>query len=511
MKKSLWYVIKIWLAVLLILAAVFPLQGAVFAQQTGGNGPEVDPELLAEASRSDSLDFLIVFGGQVDLSAAYELDWSARGWYVYETLTAASNGAQAEVRAYLDQEGISYQAFWVQNVIAVTGATQAAFEGLFTFTEIEALRVNAEVRLVEPLEILAADNRNADRAVESNMLHINADDAWALGYDGAGLVVGSIDTGVRYSHETLVDQYRGALGGGGFDNNYSWWDAVDDQIIPYDDHGHGTHTTGIMVGDDGANNQIGIAPGAEWIACKAIGSNGSGYDADLLACGQFMLAPTDLNGDNANPDLRPQVVNNSWGDCGRSYDDWYEATITAWEAAGIYPVFANGNASNCTYSQPPGLNTVGNPARGYNVTGVGSTGLNNGEYAIHSNWGPTDSLDTLNPNGYPDLKPQVVAPGVTIRSAVASSDTSYATMSGTSMSAPHVAGLVTLMWQAGTCLVGNYVQTETLLQDSATPIPYDTGSGEVSPNYATGWGEIDALQAVLDAKDYCGDAALVGT
>ncbi len=89
----------------------FPLQGAVSAQETGGDGPEVDPELLAEASRSDSLDFLIVFGGQVDLSAAYEMEWSARGWYVYETLKANADSAQAEVRAYLDQVGISYQAF----------------------------------------------------------------------------------------------------------------------------------------------------------------------------------------------------------------------------------------------------------------------------------------------------------------------------------------------------------------------------------------------------------------
>ena len=190
MKKPLWSVIRIWLTLLLILAAVFPLQGAVSAKETGGDGPEVDPELLAEASRSDSLDFLIVFGGQVDLSAAYEMDWSARGWYVYEILKATADSAQAEVRAYLDQVGISYQAFWVQNVIAVEGASQAAFEGLFTFAEIEALRVNAEVSLVEPVEISAAGSQNADRAVESNLIHINADDAWALGYDGAGLVVG---------------------------------------------------------------------------------------------------------------------------------------------------------------------------------------------------------------------------------------------------------------------------------------------------------------------------------
>ncbi len=510
MKRPFWQVFKIWLALLLILASVFPFQGAVFGQDSGGGGPEVDPELLDEAARSDSLDFLIIFEGQVDLSAAYAMDWETRGWYVVDTLTAAADAAQVDVRAYLDREGVSYQAFWAQNVIAVTGANRASFEGLFTFTEIDALRVNAEVSLVEPVESVEAVAAQADRAVASNLLHINADDAWALGYTGAGLVVGSIDTGVRYTHEVLVGQYRGNLGGGAFDYNYNWWDAVNGQTVAYDDHGHGSHTTGIMVGDDGGSNQIGIAPGAEWIACKAIESNGSGYAADLLACGQFMLAPTDLEGNNANPDLRPQVVNNSWGDCGRTYDDWYESTITAWEAAGIYPVFANGNATNCGYSQPPGLGTVGNPARGYNVTGVGSTGLDNGEYAVHSNWGPTDSLDTLNPNGYPDLKPQVVAPGVTIRSAMATSDSSYASMTGTSMSAPHVAGLVTLMWEAGTCLLGDYVQTETLLQESATPIPYDTGSGEVSPNYATGWGEIDALQAVLAAKEYCGDAALVG-
>lgn len=510
MKKPFWRVFYFLLIVMLLLAALDPLQGSVLAQDTGGDGPQVDPELLAQAERSDSLNFLIVFADQADLSAAYGMDWASRGWYVYETLTATAESSQSDVRAYLNQAGTSYQAFWAENVIAVQGASRAAFEGLFTFNEIEALRVNATVSLVEPVDVAAADSLNADRSVESNLLHIRADDAWALGFDGAGMVVGSIDTGVRYTHEALVDPYRGNLGGGLFDHAYSWWDAVNGQNVPYDDHGHGTHTVGIMTGDDGGSNQIGIAPGAEWIACKAIESNGSGYAADLLACGQFMLAPTDLDGNNANPDLRPQVVNNSWGDCGKTYDDWYESTITAWEAAGIYPVFANGNAINCGYSQPPGLNTVGNPARGYNVTGVGSSGLNNGEYASHSNWGPTDSLDTLNPNGYPDLKPQVVAPGVTIRSAAASSDTGYTLMSGTSMSAPHVAGLIALMWQAGPCLVGDYVQTETLLQDSATPIPYDTGSGAVSPNYATGWGEIDALQAVLDARDYCGNATLSG-
>jgi subtilisin family serine protease len=190
-----------------------------------------------------------------------------------------------------------------------------------------------------------------------------------------------------------------------------------------------------------------------------------------------------------------------------SYDGWYQGSVDAWHAAGIYPIFSNGNAGNCGYSYPPGLNTVGNPARYGNVTGVGSTGQSDGQYATHSNWGPTDNPDTVNPvPGHADLKPQVMAPGVNVRSSVNTSDSSYASWGGTSMSAPHVTGLVALMWQAAPCLVGDYATTETILEETATPIPYDdgTGGGATVPNQATGWGEINALDAVEEAIAHCG-------
>jgi len=189
--------------------------------------------------------------------------------------------------------------------------------------------------------------------------------------------------------------------------------------------------------------------------------------------------------------------------------------VDAWHAAGIYPVFSNGNASNCGYPEPPGLNTVGSPARAGNVTGVGSSGQSNGLYASHSNWGPTDNLDTINPkDGHADLKPQVVAPGANIRSSTPGSDSDYqGGWSGTSMSAPHVTGLIALIWQAAPCLIGNYAKTETLIEDTAIPVPYDdgTGSGAHVPNYATGWGEINALAAVQKAQTMCGDSWLQGT
>ncbi len=514
-RKSLVRTFWTLISIILVLVLCLPFQGDVFGQKPPDDGPEVDAALLAEADRSDSLDYLIVFDEKADLSPAFDMDWEARGQFVYDTLTQLAATSQKEVQSYLNKEGVVYQSFWIENAIAVEGSSRATFEGLFSYQGIEALHVIPQISLVDPVSIKDETAPAGTRSVESNLTHINVDDAWALGFTGVGLVVGSIDTGVRYTHETLVGQYRGNEGGGVFDHNYDWWDAVNGQTAAYDDHNHGSHTVGIMVGDDLNGDQIGVAPGAEWIACKALNNVGSGMGTDLLECGQFMLAPTDLNGENAEPDLRPNVVNNSWGDCGRSYNNWFEDTIDAWEAAGIYPVFANGNASNCGYDQPPGLNTVGNPARGYNVTGVGSTGHSDGVYAVHSNWGPTDSLDTLNPNGYRNIKPQVVAPGVSIRSAVSLGDTSYGYYSGTSMSAPHVAGLIVLVWQAGSCLVGDYVHTETLLEETAVPIPYDTGNGDEGPgfvpNHATGWGEIDAEQAVIAAQNYCGDSTLSGT
>ncbi len=477
--------------------------------------PWVDPALLAKSKTSEPLDYLIYFEERADLSDAYSMSWEARGWFVYETLNRLAEEAQAEVRSYLDAQAVPYEAFWVQNVIAVQSSTAETLTGLLNFREIESLQSIPQVFLEEQPDVNVSEaDTPVTAGTASNLVQIKADQVWSLGFTGDGVVVGSIDTGAHYTHEALISSYRGNLGEGIFSHHYQWWDAVNHQDAPYDDNGHGSHVTGTMTGARAQQEEIGVAPGADWIACKAIAKNGQAWGNDLIKCGQFMTAPTNLSGENANPNLRPQVVNNSWGDCGRSYRDWFEGVIDAWLAAGIYPVFANGNASNCGYSSPPGLNTAGNPARSYHVTAVGSTGLDDGQYAVHSNWGPTDSLDNLNANGYPSIKPQVVAPGVNIRSAIGADDHAYASWSGTSMSAPHVAGLVALMWESAGCLAGNYTDTETLILETARPIPYDTGQGDEGPgfvpNHATGWGEIDALAAVNSSLAYCAGGYLDG-
>lgn len=503
---------RIWLAALsVVIFAGFSLAAStklVFGQSAEIT-PTVEPMLQAQIHRDGSTGYMIYFREVADLSPAYEMDWEGRGEYVVSALKETANRSQSDVAKYLDAQNADYQAFWIDNIIIVNSSRQNTFNGLMSFSEIKSLRARRMMGVIEPaIETVP----QSVLAIEPNISHVLAPDVWGQGITGSGIVVANIDTGVRSTHDALVRQYRGFTTGS---HDFNWLGAAGGSGTPVDDHGHGTHTMGTMIGEDASRtNQIGMAPGAQWIACD--GCEGAGCpDAALLTCAQWIVAPYPI-GDPGSPNasMRPHAVNNSWGDCGTSYDNWYQASVDAWHAAGIYPIFSNGNASNCGYPSPPGLNTVGNPARYGNVTGVGSSGESNGLYATHSNWGPTDHLDTVNPKvGWENLKPQVLAPGVSIRSSTPGSDTEYQDgWSGTSMSAPHVTGLVALMWQAGSCLVGDYASTEMIIEDTATPIPYDdgTGGGAHSPNYASGWGEINALAAIQAAQDLCGGGALTG-
>ena len=486
---------------------------------------KVDPKVprTFSAGSGARADLLVRFKGEADLSAAFAMNWHDRGEYVYRTLKKFADHSQADALQYFRSHGIKYRQLWIANAVALHQADEQTFNALMTLRNVRSISVQRKIDLPLPPRISPQNAGTPGlNSINEDLSHIHVPDVWGMGFKGAGTVVANIDAGVRYTHEALVNAYRGN-NGGSFDHDYNWYDPYDGTAVPRTSDAHGSHTMGIMVGDNGSDHQMGMAPEAKWIACIGFGdSGGAATDAGLLACGQFMVAPTKTDGTAPDPEMRPDVVNNSWGDCQTTFDDWYESTVDAWVASGIVPVFSNGNNSNCGFPTPPGLGTVNNPGRYGKVLGIGATGNHDGAYASYSNWGPTDNVNPglpgyPDPMGYDTLKPNVAAPGTQVLSSGNSSDSAYLTESGTSMAAPHVAGLVALMENAAPCLLGDYATIGTIIMQTANGIPYMSGGPDDDPtdhvpNEATGWGEIDALAAVNAAIASCGpQGTIAGT
>ena len=466
-------------AVALDLALVAQLVGTVAAGQAQA-AATMEPAVLAQLSTKGETTAWVVLKARADLSAAFAMrDWNARGDFVVDRLTSIADTSQAGLRRMLSARGVQFEPFWILNAIKVR-ADAATFEAIAARPEVARVIPDVTFRIPTPQP---AVQEPAINSVEWGIDRINAPLAWStFGARGDGIVVGSIDTGALHSHAALVDQYRGNLGGGSFDHNYNWYDPSNicgnPSLVPCDNNGHGTHTMGTIVGDDGGSNQIGVAPNAKWITAKGCES-GSCSTGALLNSGQWMLAPRDLSGNNPQASLRPQLVSNSWGS-NSGGDTFYQATVQAWLASGIFPAFANGNAgSSC--------GTVGAPGSYPESYGVGAFDINN-VIASFSSRGPAPAAV----GG--QVKPDISAPGVSVRSAW--NNGAYNTISGTSMATPHVAGAVALMLSAAPSLIGDVAQTRTLLDQTAIDVSDLTCGGLAGNNNVWGEGRLDAYAAV---------------
>jgi hypothetical protein len=306
------------------------------------NKASVDAKVAEQIAAHGRTTFWVVLRQQANLTPAHSMRPAPRGRYVYDTLTATADRTQQSLKPYLAEHHVPYKSFWILNAIRVTGGS----------TILQALAERPEVAKILPDVVFKISpeargtREHTPNTVEWGVDRINAPQVWSTYNDrGENIVVGNVDTGVFYTHGALVAKYRGNLGGGNFNHNYNWWDpsAVCATGTPCDNNGHGTHTMGTMVGDDGnpGTNQIGVAPHATWIAAKGCETNSCSTSA-LLSSGQFMVAPTDLNGQNPQPNMRPDIVNNSWGNSNGG-DAFYQATVQAWVASGIFPSFSSGN------------------------------------------------------------------------------------------------------------------------------------------------------------------------
>jgi serine protease AprX len=497
-----------WLALLVLLASLMLWLPVSPRASAAAWQAKLDPLLAAQIALApaEEQEFLIVLEAQADLSGAAHLTTQReKGAYVYQRLSEMAANSQKPLIAALEAWGVEVRPFWVVNAIWARGNWRV-IQMTAERPDVARLFANPSVRLDAPLDInplQEATASTADMDIEWNLLQVNADDVWAAGYSGQGVVVGGQDTGYDWEHPALKGKYRG-WDGSRVDHNYNWHDAIHqdsartlagnpcgfDSLQPCDDNGHGTHTMGIILGDDGAGNRIGMAPAAQWIGCRNM-EEGWGTPASYIECYQWFVAPTDLNNANPDPSKAPQVINNSWGclvEEGCTEPDILLAVVQNVHAAGILTVHSAGNSG-------PSCETIAEPAAIY------AESLTVGSTDSRDQIAPSSSRGPVTIDGSGRLKPDVVAPGMNIRSSLPGGG--YGNRSGTSMAAPHVSGLAALLISYWTELAGQVDVLEELITHSALPLTSLESCGGTAgqvPNNVYGWGRMDAWAAYVYAQ-----------
>ncbi len=458
----------------------------------------------ATASSGATADVIVTAPGFPDLSPTSTLPTKeAKTRFVVEALLTHANRSQARLRAALAARRLDFFPLWITNQILVRGVDRPTLQWLSTRSDVIHVDLDEKTRGIQTGSRTSGDEHAPPSSasilppsVEWGVQRVNAPAVWAMGYTGQGIVIANLDTGVRWDHEALRAHYRG-WNGITVTHDFHWFDAAPDtgappSPVPVDVNGHGTHTTGTAVGGDDQGNRIGVAPDAKWIACRNMaGPLGIGSVARYIACFQFALAPTDVNGNHPRPDLSADITSNSWAcdpDYGEIGCDVPTALITATQVlrdAGIMVVASAGNSGSACRS------VIHAPATLDQAFAVGATN-DSDVIASFSSRGPSSLTGRI--------KPDIVAPGVHVRSARPWSTSSYGLLSGTSMAAPHVAGVVALLWSAVPGLRGNVEMTEALLRQTARPLTSSETCGDVPgssrPNNTYGYGLVDALAAI---------------
>ncbi len=460
---------------------------------------KIAPWVMQHTEEGLEAEFLVILADKADLSGAKEFQAKReKGRYVRDVLMAKAQQSQASLLEWLSARGIEHRSFYIVNAVWVKAKRDVMLE-IAARSDVARIEGNPRIRNIDPPKITEEEMQAAiesviaaPQAVEPGVSYIRAPEVWSQGFTGQGIVIGGQDTGVEWNHPALINHYRG-WNGSTADHNYNWHDSIHsgggscgpNSPVPCDDNNHGTHTLGTAVGDDGSSNQIGVAPGAKFIACRNM-DQGNGTPATYLECFEYFLAPYPVGGTTAqgDPAKAPDITTNSWG-CPASEGcspGTLQSAVEAQRAAGIMPVFAAGNSGSA-------CSTVTDPPSFYDASyTVGAFSSSTGTVASFSSRGPVTA------DGSNRRKPDISAPGVSVRSAVRGG--TYSSLSGTSMATPHVAGAIALLWSARPELRHQIADTENILNDAAVDVSSTACSSNGVPNNTYGFGRLDIKAAV---------------
>lgn len=361
------------------------------------------------------------------------LDKNTRTKLLLDGLKEKANSTQKPLLDFLNFNASLNRAsdiknFWIINAVSVY-AEIGVIKMLSQRSDVGIIEVDNPILFDEENSETLIDN--AVTGVENGIKAIKADILWRLGFTGQGTIVMNVDSGVDGYHPALNYKWNGNF----VPWSHAWFDAAGTSFPTYCTD-HGTHTMGIMCGlGISTGDTVGVSFNSRWIAARR--SCSGNYTTFGIAAFQWGMDPDS----NSSTRDEASVINCSWNSTDPTNNECngtFKNTLITLEAAGVPVVWSSGNSG-------PGASTVTSPKNiNTNIVNAFTVGAVNGNIPTF----PIAGFSSRGPSicggaGSLLIKPEVSAPGVSVRSCVISPN--YGLKDGTSMAAPHASGSVALL------------------------------------------------------------------
>ena len=480
--------------VFLLLAVLLCVSG--FAQAI------IDPLLSEEMNRrndDEQMKVVVIMKSQYDRTqlnrrANHFTTRAERREFVVNELKDFSAASQYDLRhtlAEMERNGMVTEptVLWMANALYFD-ATKAAIQDIARRNDVEIIGIAKEYNWIPESD--APRQVATTREITQNVIKVGANQVWEQGYMGQGVVVAVIDTGVNYNHVDVADH----LWDGGSEFPHHGYDVKNHDNDPMDDHGHGSHCSGTVLGDGTAGSQTGMAPEATLMCVKCLDETGNGGAQNISEGIQWAV------------EHGCDMFSMSLGLPLSSIPDrtLLRHTCEAALDAGIVAAIAAGNEGNSQYMYPipnnvrvpgscppPYMDEVQgeNPGDLTCSVCVGAVDYNDNAAYFTSRgpvtWQNTEFGDYPYQPGIGLIRPDVCAPGVDIKSLNFETNTGYTYMSGTSMATPCVAGCMALMLSKDINLTPSDVCR--ILEETAVPLA-------IGKSNTYGFGRVNVLAAV---------------